>query len=78
MITFATPSGPVRAVPSQADAAGAVRYLLTGAASGTVHVTATSSPARWDRFDAVRATLGSASAWEWPAEPLVRIRGRAY
>jgi hypothetical protein len=78
VITFATPSGPVRAVPSQPDAAGAVRYLLTGAASGTVHVTATSSPARWDRFDAVRATLGSASARKLPAEPLVRIRGRAY
>ncbi|PWI04909.1 hypothetical protein DIZ27_42410 [Streptomyces sp. NWU339] len=78
MITFATPSGTVRAVPSEADPAGAVRYCLTGAASGTVHVTATSSPARWDRFDAVRATLGSASAREWPAEPLVRIRGRAY
>ncbi|MEV5850378.1 hypothetical protein AB0M32_51335 [Streptomyces sp. NPDC051985] len=78
MITIATPSGTVRAVPSEADAAGAVRYCLTGAASGTVHVTATSSPARWDRFDAVRATIGSISAREWPAEPLVRIRGRAY
>ncbi|GHF15045.1 hypothetical protein GCM10014715_82950 [Streptomyces spiralis] len=53
-------------------------YTLTGAASGTVHVTATSSPARWDRFDAVRASLGSVSAHELPAEPLVRIRGRAY
>jgi hypothetical protein len=78
VITIATPSGTVRAVPSEADPAGAVRYRLTGAARGTVHVTATSSPARWDRFDAVRATLGSASAREWPAEPLVRIRGRAY
>ncbi|OIJ99028.1 hypothetical protein BIV25_11020 [Streptomyces sp. MUSC 14] len=55
-----------------------MHYSLTGAASGTVHVTATSSPAQWDQFDAVRATLGSASARERPAEPLVRIRGRAY
>ncbi|MET7686339.1 hypothetical protein [Streptomyces sp. NPDC005423] len=78
MITLTTPSGAVRAVPSEADSAGAVRYRLTGAASGTVHVTATSSPARWDQFNAVRATLGSASAREWPAEPLIRIRGRAY
>ncbi|SNX88665.1 hypothetical protein SAMN06272735_9155 [Streptomyces sp. TLI_55] len=78
MITIATPSGTVRAVSAEADATGAVRYHLTGAATGTVHVTATSSPARWDQFDAVRATLGSASAREWPAEPLVRIRGRAY
>ncbi|MFD4953412.1 hypothetical protein [Streptomyces sp. NPDC058451] len=64
MITFATPSGAVSAVPPEADPVGAVRYRLAGAASGTVHVTATSSPARWDRFDAVRATLGSASARE--------------
>ncbi|MFJ7097203.1 hypothetical protein ACIQWL_44420 [Streptomyces mirabilis] len=79
MITIATPSGTVRAVPSEADATGSVRYSLTGAARGTVHVTATSSPARWDQFDAVRASLGSASAVrELPAEPLVRIRGRAY
>lgn len=79
MITIATPSGTVRAVPSEADAIGSVRYSLTGAARGTVHVTATSSPARWDQFDAVRASLGSASAVrELPAEPLVRIRGRAY
>ncbi|NUK21645.1 hypothetical protein [Streptomyces lunaelactis] len=79
MITIATPPGTVRAVPSEADAAGAVRYNLTGAATGTVHVTATSSPARWDQFDAVRASLGSACAVrELPAEPLVRIRGRAY
>ncbi|TVZ84741.1 hypothetical protein [Streptomyces sp. BK340] len=78
MITIATPSGTVRAVPSEADATGAVLYTLTGAATGTVHVTATSSPARWDRFDAVRASLGSVSARELPAEPLVCIRGRAY
>jgi hypothetical protein len=78
VITFTTPSGPVRAVPSKADATGAVRYNLTGAATGTVHVTAISSPARWDQFDAVRASLGSVSAREIPAEPLVRIRGRAY
>ncbi|MFD7874155.1 hypothetical protein ACFV5G_08520 [Streptomyces sp. NPDC059766] len=78
MITIATLSGTVRAVPSEANATGAVRYTLTGAATGTVHVTATSSPARWDRFDAVRASLGSASARELPAEPLVRIRGCAY
>ncbi|MEU0820586.1 hypothetical protein [Streptomyces mirabilis] len=79
MITIATPSGTVRAVPSEADATGSVRYSLTGAAAGTVHVTATSSPARWDQFDAVRASLGSASAVrELPVEPLVRIRGRAY
>ncbi|MFF0795160.1 hypothetical protein [Streptomyces spiralis] len=78
MIAIGTSSGTVRAVPSEADPAGAVRYRLTGAASGTVHVTATSSPARWDRFDAVRASLGSASARELPAEPLVRSGGRAY
>lgn len=62
MITIATPSGTVRAVSSEAHATGSVRYSLTSAARGTVHVTATSSPARWDQFDAVRASLGSASA----------------
>ncbi|MGW7258652.1 hypothetical protein [Streptomyces sp. NPDC054834] len=41
-------------------------------------MTATSSPTRWDRFHAVSASLGSVSARELPAEPLVRIRGRAY
>ncbi|WP_455357180.1 hypothetical protein [Streptomyces sp. SYSU K217416] len=79
MITIAIPSGTVHAVPSEADATGSVRYSLTGAARGTVHVTATSSPARWDQFDAVRASLGPVSAVRGlPAEPLVRIRGRAY
>ncbi|WP_369228755.1 hypothetical protein AB5J56_00020 [Streptomyces sp. R21] len=79
MITIATPSGTVRAVASEADTTGSVLYTLTGAARGTVHVTATHSPARWDQFDAVRASLGSASAVRaLPAEPLVRIRGRAY
>ncbi|MFJ9544140.1 hypothetical protein ACIRPX_44025 [Streptomyces sp. NPDC101225] len=78
MIIIATPSGTVRAAASEADATGVVLYTLTGAATGTVHVSATSSPARWDRFDAVRASLGSVSARELPAEPLVRIRGRAY
>ncbi|GGN96459.1 hypothetical protein GCM10011579_097950 [Streptomyces albiflavescens] len=79
MIAIATPSGTARAVPSEADATGSVRYSLTDAASGTVHITATNSPARWDQFDAVRASLGSASAVRGlPTEPLVPIRGRAY
>ncbi|WP_406469813.1 hypothetical protein [Streptomyces sp. NBC_01615] len=79
MITIATPSGTVRAVASEADATGSVCYTLTGAAKGTVHVTVTHSPARWDQFNAVRASLGSVSAVRGlPAEQLVRIRGRAY
>ncbi|MGW1107933.1 hypothetical protein [Streptomyces sp. NPDC002540] len=78
MITIATPSGTVRAIPSEADATGAVRYTLTGAAKGTIHVTATHNPSRWDQFDAIRASLGSVNDMrELPAEPLVRIRGRA-
>ncbi|MEV6796531.1 hypothetical protein AB0M87_32125 [Streptomyces sp. NPDC051320] len=46
---------------------------------GTVHVCPTHRPHQWDDFRALRISLGSANALhEFPAEPLPRIRGRAF
>ncbi|MER5952067.1 hypothetical protein ABT127_39125 [Streptomyces sp. NPDC001904] len=74
-----TTFGIVRVQPSEPDETGAILYELTGAARGTVHVTASHDPRQWDRFDAVRVSLGSANdTFSETAEPLPRIRGRAY
>jgi hypothetical protein len=78
VITIATLSSTVRAVPSEAEPAGTVRYRLTRAASGTVHVSATGSPHGGTGSTPSGPTLGAASARQWLAEPLVRIRGRNY
>ncbi|MCT9093446.1 hypothetical protein N4G70_31940 [Streptomyces sp. ASQP_92] len=79
MFSLATASGPVRIVPAEPDPSGAVRYALTGAVKGTVHVVASHNPRQWDDFRALRISLGSENGMRvMPAEPLPRIRGRAY
>ncbi|MFF8848279.1 hypothetical protein ACF08N_37455 [Streptomyces sp. NPDC015127] len=60
-LTIDTPAGTVRATagPRQADA---VVFELGGAMRGSVHVTGTHHPHRWDEFTAVRACLGPVNA----------------
>ncbi|MEU6511056.1 hypothetical protein [Streptomyces sp. NPDC046942] len=77
-LTIDTPAGPVHATagPRQADA---VVFELGGAMRGSVHVTGTHHPHRWDQFSAVRACLGPVNAYQTtaPAEDLPRLaRGR--
>ncbi|WP_331721568.1 hypothetical protein [Streptomyces sp. NBC_00212] len=79
MFSIATASGTVHIVPAEPDSTGAVRYTLTGAVKGTVHVIASHNPHQWDDFRALRVSLGSENIMRvMPAEPLPRIRGRAY
>ncbi|MEV6048712.1 hypothetical protein [Streptomyces xanthochromogenes] len=79
MFSLATASGPVRIMPAEPDPNGAVRYALAGAVKGTVHVVASHNPHQWDDFRALRISLGSENGMRvMPAEPLPRIRGRAY
>ncbi|MDQ1041800.1 hypothetical protein [Streptomyces sp. V4I2] len=73
-LTIDTPAGPVRATagPREADA---VVFELGGAMRGSVHVTGTTDPHRWDQFTAVRACLGPANAFKTtaPDEDLPRL-----
>ncbi|MFE9559098.1 hypothetical protein ACFYMW_39165 [Streptomyces sp. NPDC006692] len=79
MFSIATASGTVHIVPSEPDGITAVRYTLTGAVKGTVHVVASHDPRQWDDFRALRISLGSQNALRYmPAEPLPRIRTRAF
>ncbi|WP_055495565.1 hypothetical protein [Streptomyces sp. TP-A0356] len=56
-LTIDTPAGTVRATagPRQDDP---VIFELRGTMPGSVHVTGTHHPHRWDQFTAVRACLG--------------------
>jgi hypothetical protein len=77
-LTIETPAGPVRATagPREDDA---VVFELGGAMRGSVHVTGTTDPHRWDQFTAVRACLGPVNAFAStaPDEDLPRLaRGR--
>ncbi|MFD9791313.1 hypothetical protein ACFWXK_10205 [Streptomyces sp. NPDC059070] len=79
MFSIDTASGTVRAAATEPDPSGAVRYALTGAVTGTVHVVASHDPRQWDDFRALRISLGSENGIHaLPSEPLPRIRGRAY
>ncbi|MFE2991412.1 hypothetical protein [Streptomyces sp. NPDC059262] len=79
MFQLQTPSGTVTVQPTEPDKTGAVVYQLTGAVSGSVHVTISHHPHQWDQFTTVRVSLGSVyDLCTEPAEPLPRIRGRAY
>ncbi|MFD7015195.1 hypothetical protein [Streptomyces sp. NPDC059928] len=79
MFSLTTASGTVHVVPAEPDGSGAVRYVLTGAVKGTVHAVASHHPYQWDDFRALRISLGSENGMRvMPAEPLPRIRGRAY
>ncbi|MGW5062814.1 hypothetical protein ACWEQ2_36850 [Streptomyces sp. NPDC004096] len=73
-LTVDTPAGTVRATagPYEADA---VVFELSGAMRGSVHVTGTHHPHRWDQFTAVRACLGPVSAFQAtaPDEDLPRL-----
>ncbi|MGW1527892.1 hypothetical protein [Streptomyces sp. NPDC002159] len=62
-LTVDTPAGTVRATagPREADA---VVFELSGAMRGSVHVTGTHHPHRWDQFTAVRACLGPVNAFQ--------------
>ncbi|MFH8698771.1 hypothetical protein [Streptomyces chartreusis] len=73
-----TPSGRVRAA-AQPLTGDAIVYTLAGALRGSVHVTGTHHPCRWDQFTALRVSLGSVNAMEAcaPAESLPRRRGGA-
>ncbi|WP_328743710.1 hypothetical protein OHT57_47040 [Streptomyces sp. NBC_00285] len=66
ILTIDTPAGPVRATagPRHADA---VVFELGGAMRGSVHVTGTTDPHRWDQFTAVRACLGPVNAFKTTA-----------
>ncbi|MFF9410445.1 hypothetical protein ACF1B0_33700 [Streptomyces anandii] len=65
-LTVDTPAGTVRttAGPRQDDA---VVFELGGAMRGSVHVTGTHHPHRWDQFTAVRACLGPVNAYQTTA-----------
>lgn len=79
LFSVVTASGTVHVMPAEPDRFGAVRYALTGAVKGTVHAVASHNPRQWDDFRALRISLGSENAMQvMPAEPLPRIRGRAY
>ncbi|MFE9976236.1 hypothetical protein ACFYRD_37400 [Streptomyces hirsutus] len=73
-LTIETPAGTVRATagPRQADA---IVFELGGAMRGSVHVTGTHHPRRWDQFTAVRACLGPVNAFQTtaPDEALPRL-----
>ncbi len=66
-LTVDTPAGP-----RQDDA---VVFELGGAMRGSVHVTGTHHPHRWDQFTAVRACLGPVNAYQTtaPDEALPRL-----
>ncbi|MFC7512621.1 hypothetical protein ACFQV4_29820 [Streptomyces thermocarboxydus] len=57
--------------PRQDDA---VVFELGGAMRGSVHVTGTHHPHRWDQFTAVRACLGPVNAYQ-TAAPTTPYRG---
>ncbi|MGW5640334.1 hypothetical protein, partial [Streptomyces sp. NPDC003832] len=65
-LTVDTPAGTVRATagPRQDDA---VVFELGGAMRGSVHVTGTHHPHRWDQFTAIRACLGPVDAYQTTA-----------
>ncbi|MGV9529899.1 hypothetical protein ACWDRM_22085 [Streptomyces cellulosae] len=65
-LTVDTPDGTVRATsgPRQDHA---VVFELGGAMRGSVHVTGTHHPRRWDQFTAVRACLGPVNAYQTAA-----------
>lgn len=65
-LTIETPAGPVRATLGPRDA-DAVVFELGGAMRGSVHVTGTTDPHRWDQFTAVRACLGPVNAFKTTA-----------
>ncbi|MGW1193670.1 hypothetical protein [Streptomyces sp. NPDC002559] len=69
-----TPSGVVHAAAGP-QSMGSVVFELSGAMRGSVHVTGTNDPYRWDQFTAVRACLGPADAFETtaPDEALPRL-----
>ncbi|KMS74287.1 hypothetical protein ACM01_15445 [Streptomyces viridochromogenes] len=66
ILTIDTPAGPVRATagPREDDA---VVFELGGAMRGSVHVTGTTDPHRWDQFTAIRACLGPVNAFKTTA-----------
>ncbi|MEV5931070.1 hypothetical protein ACPCSG_33950 [Streptomyces cellulosae] len=72
-LTVDTPAGTVRATsgPRQDHA---VVFELGGAMRGSVHVTGTHHPHRWDQFTAVRACLGPVNASRAPP-PMTPYRG---
>ncbi|MCW8103540.1 hypothetical protein [Streptomyces tauricus] len=76
ILTIDTPSGTVRAT-AHPQGEDAVVYTLTGALRGYVHVTGTHHPRHWDRFIALRVSLGCVNAMEAaaPFESLPRRRG---
>ncbi|MEU5436494.1 hypothetical protein AB0G73_24375 [Streptomyces sp. NPDC020719] len=79
MFSIDTASGTVHVAPTEPDPSGAVRYALTGAVTGTVHVVASHDPRQWDDFRALRISLGSENGiYALPTGPLPQIRGRAY
>ncbi|MET9462213.1 hypothetical protein ABZY05_45645 [Streptomyces canus] len=73
-LTIETPASPVRATagPREDDS---VVFELGGAMRGSVHVTGTTDPHRWDQFTAVRACLGPVNAFTStaPDEDLPRL-----
>ncbi|MGW0916671.1 hypothetical protein ACWD1Z_33865 [Streptomyces sp. NPDC002784] len=78
ILTIDTPAGPVHATASPRED-DAVVFELSGAMRGSVHVTGTTDPHRWDQFTAVRACLGPVNAFKTtaPDEDLPRLaRGR--
>ncbi|MFB6854906.1 hypothetical protein ACFCWV_20790 [Streptomyces sp. NPDC056341] len=78
ILTIDTPAGPVRATAGHRDADSVV-FELGGAMRGSVHVTGTTDPHRWDQFTAVRACLGPVNSYKTtaPDEDLPRLaRGR--
>jgi hypothetical protein len=62
-LTIDTPAGTVHAAAGHRQA-DAVVFELSGAVRGSVHVTGTHRPDRWDRFTAVRACLGPVDAFQ--------------
>ncbi|MEU1600357.1 hypothetical protein ABZ468_48320 [Streptomyces sp. NPDC005708] len=72
-LTVDTSAGIVRATagPREADA---VIFELAGAMRGSIHVTGTHHPRRWDQFTAVRACLGPSTPSR-PPPPTTTCRG---
>ncbi|MFJ8142625.1 hypothetical protein [Streptomyces sp. NPDC096013] len=74
ILTIDTPAGPVHATAGPREDDGLV-FELGGAMRGSVHVTGTTDPHRWDQFTAVRACLGPVNAFKTtaPDEELPRL-----
>ncbi|MGW5248327.1 hypothetical protein ACWEQN_31660 [Streptomyces sp. NPDC004129] len=62
-LTIETPAGAVGATAGLRQADIAV-FELGGAMRGSVHVSGTHRPHRWDQFIAVRACLGPVDAFQ--------------